>query len=139
MYTLSKGPSKIVTNSRRGPSKQIESLETWDSKKRALCEPASMSSGFNSPRPVFNVKKNCMRPNNIPHEPPSPQHEEIVRYLTDSWNRVCEEMDMSVGNQKDAPFFYKEKTPNPQLAGFKPFDLEVHWGKRTLQKLTGSS
>ncbi|XP_067672749.1 MAPK regulated corepressor interacting protein 2-like [Haliotis asinina] len=135
MYALSRGPSKIVASTRRGPPKQLDSLESRDiSSKRAPGEPV-----MSSPKPVFNVngkRAHVNRSNSAPQEPISQQHEDIVKYLNDAWNKVRHELEVGKKSEREnAPLWYKERNPNPRLQGFKAFDLEEFWGKRTLEKL----
>ncbi|XP_033738910.1 MAPK regulated corepressor interacting protein 2-like isoform X2 [Pecten maximus] len=147
MYALSRGPRKIVASTRRGPATQLDNLEIKDTEK----EP---SNGviMSSPRPYFNphaVRRgggNFQRPQNANgsqlETSSQIQHEELVRFVMQSWSKVKNEMEMSSrnSNQRDGgPVVYKDKMHNPSLQGFEPFDLASYWGTRTMQKITGSS
>ncbi|KAK3590951.1 hypothetical protein CHS0354_034523 [Potamilus streckersoni] len=131
MYALTNRPNKFIANSRIGAPKNLNGLETRDNEKQS-------SVGMSSPKPVFNGRKFIPnRQSSVPQEPVSPQHEEIVRYLSEAWNKVTYELDASARHQQEAgPVVYREKQPNPILKDFKPFDLEDFWGKRILHKLT---
>ncbi|XP_045211505.1 MAPK regulated corepressor interacting protein 2-like [Mercenaria mercenaria] len=138
MYALPSRPSKIVANARIGPSKTLNNLEiARDTEKQQLTQTAV---GMSSPKPVFNGNRTRypMRQNSNPQQPQySAQHEEMVRYLSDTWNRVNHELER---NQREGgPIVYREKNPNPRLNDFKPFDLEQFWGDRYMQQVTGST
>ncbi|XP_060076083.1 MAPK regulated corepressor interacting protein 2-like [Ylistrum balloti] len=145
MYALSRGPSKIVASTRRGPATQLDNLEIKDTEKEH-------SNGviMSSPRPYFNhhaVRRGggFQRPHNTngSQETTSQvQHEELVRFVMQSWSKVRSEMETSArnSNQRDGgPVVYKDKMHNPSLQSFEPFDLATYWGTRTMQKITGSS
>ncbi|XP_060553667.1 mapk-regulated corepressor-interacting protein 1-like isoform X2 [Ruditapes philippinarum] len=141
MYALPSRPNKIVANARIGPSKTLNNLEiSRDTEKQQLSHD---TVGMSSPKPVFNGNRNRsypnpMRQNSNPQQPQyTAQHEEFVRILSDSWNRVNHELER---NQREGgPIVYREKNPNPMLNGFKPFDLEQFWGDRYMQQVTGST
>ncbi|XP_069124769.1 MAPK regulated corepressor interacting protein 2-like [Argopecten irradians] len=146
MYALSRGPSKIVASTRRGPATQLDNLEIKDTEK----EP---SNGviMSSPRPYFNHNSlrrgggNFQRAhstNGAQETSTQLQHDELVRFVMHSWSKVRNEIETSSrnSNQRDVgPVIYKDKIHNPSLQGFEPFDLASYWGTRTMQKITGSS
>ncbi|RZF36759.1 hypothetical protein LSTR_LSTR005072 [Laodelphax striatellus] len=66
----------------------------------------------------------------------SPQHEELIKYICDSWNKVCREMQQSGPGSPQVGYYHE---PNHQLKDFKPFDLEAWWGKRLVQNITQNS
>lgn len=186
MYTNASRRSKnIITNS-RGPHNSLDHIEgRGDSNtttKRttvghhttamrytarqfhsaAALHEKECSQTLNSPKSVFNGKRpvsSVHRPNSYSSDPQSPQHEEIVKYLTDAWNRVTHDMESRHprdnkawnrvthdvdnrhprGNKGSTPTWYKEKSPNPQVENFKPFDLEKWHGQRTIEKIRGTT
>ncbi|CAD7081474.1 unnamed protein product [Hermetia illucens] len=90
MYTVSKGPSKIVAKTRRGLSQNYEKLETIKAMGKKSGESGSAEE-YNVPRPVFQTSKRATvhyRHNQVEEETLSPQHEEIVKYINESWNMV---------------------------------------------------
>ncbi|XP_013414886.1 MAPK regulated corepressor interacting protein 2 [Lingula anatina] len=137
MYALTRGSTKISTHPRRGPTQLIDRVESRDLAKREPSGPAPMTS----PRPLFNDKKTAVvRPvTRMAPEPVTPHHEDNVKFLLQAWQQVQREIEMSQKSGKDGPIFYQEKTPNPKLSDFEPFDLESWWGKRTLEKIHQSS
>ncbi|XP_029639416.1 uncharacterized protein LOC115214358 isoform X1 [Octopus sinensis] len=113
-----------------------------------------------SQKSVFNGKRavSVHRQNSYPSESQS-QHDDIVKYLTDSWNKVVSEPDSRHPRDNKAwsrfshdmdnrhqriikssnPTWYKEKCPNPQMENFKPFDLDKWCNQRTLEKPRGTT
>ncbi|EDW70583.1 MAPK regulated corepressor interacting protein 2 [Drosophila novamexicana] len=95
MYTVNKGPSKIVAKTRRGLPQNFEKFESI---KESGKKHGSISSSFdlnspeknkNIPRPVFQqsfASKRIAPTKLIEDEVITPQHEEIIRYINDSWN-----------------------------------------------------
>jgi len=147
MYTVIEGPSKIAAKARRGLPQNIDRLETFRESKKSHDEGEIHSS----PKPIFqpvNGKKNhsfrsqhsILRNHN---EVISPQHEEIIRYIYDSWTNVCKENEEHsiLPEKKINPskvVVYEEAEPNIVLQDFKPFDLESWWGKRLFNNITKS-
>ncbi|XP_071447370.1 MAPK regulated corepressor interacting protein 2-like [Hetaerina americana] len=73
----------------------------------------------------------------------SPQHEELIKYIYESWNKVSREADIGQNgsnSSKGMPSvsYYEPREPNPQLKDFKAFDLEAWWGQRVVQSITGT-
>lgn len=142
MYTVSRGPSRIINRTRRDLTQKLENLEAVN--KRSDQQHSNMST----PRPVFqSVGGNNKggRSNNgrvQPHDVISPQHEELIRFFNESWGRVCKELEMGRQNGHDPRgsgiAYYQENSEHPALQDFKPFDLEAWWGKRLYQNLTQS-
>lgn len=61
----------------------------------------------------------------------TPEHREIVTFVTSGWEVVKSEIEQGSGKVK----YYQELT-NPRLSGFQPFDLDAWWGKRLYNSLT---
>uniref|UniRef100_A0A9J8BKQ5 MAPK regulated corepressor interacting protein 1 n=2 Tax=Cyprinus carpio TaxID=7962 RepID=A0A9J8BKQ5_CYPCA len=55
----------------------------------------------------------------------TPAHEENVRFIHYTWQRVMREMQTCQGreNNNQGPQKYVERTPNPALSSFTPVDL----------------
>ncbi|KAK9701616.1 FAM195 family [Popillia japonica] len=138
MYNV-KGPSKIVAKTaRRGLSQNIETLR--DHSKSKSIEPEDNDAVNGPPKPVFqNVSKksNQQRAQDLI----TPQHEEIIKYINESWNSIYTEIkhanDSPYYREKQTILFYKDD-PCPSLQNFKPFDLEAWWGKRLYTYITNS-
>ncbi|KPJ02107.1 PREDICTED: uncharacterized protein LOC106121500 [Papilio xuthus] len=59
------------------------------------------------------------------------QHDDLINYIYDSWNKVTRELER--GNE-DARYYQEVLAPR-QLANFRPFNLEEWWGRRLVQTI----
>ncbi|XP_034831427.1 putative uncharacterized protein DDB_G0267716 isoform X2 [Maniola hyperantus] len=59
------------------------------------------------------------------------QHDDIVNYIFDSWNKVTRELERG---SEDARYYQEVLAPR-QLANFRPFNLEDWWGCRMMQTI----
>ncbi|KAI9588778.1 hypothetical protein GQX74_004623 [Glossina fuscipes] len=82
MYTVSKGPSKIVAKTRRGLSQNFEKFETIKESSRRNNDSNSPEKNV-VPRPVFQTKKFYTHTKIVEEEAITPQHEEIIKYIND--------------------------------------------------------
>ncbi|KAI4472205.1 fam195 family [Holotrichia oblita] len=124
MYNV-KGPSKIVAKTARRGFYPFFNMENWN------------CSG--PPKPIFqNVSKKSNQQR--AQDSITPQHEEIIKYINESWNSIYSE----VKHANDSPYYREKQTiyykddPCPSLQNFKPFDLEAWWGKRLYTYITNS-
>jgi len=143
MYTVTKGHSKIATKTRRGYSTQkIDSPENHREvrKNNDLEQVAEMSS----PKPTFHQVNGKQKSNSqrVPTEI-NPHHEDIVRYISEDWNRVYREYELNKQQPTEGlrgipvvKYYQDKSTSKPLLQNFKPFDLESWWGQRLYHKLT---
>lgn len=162
MYTVSKGPSKLVAKARGGMS---QNYEKYESNAKKLSD-NSLSCG---PKPVFQQTKKSYNhqthhnghvrglnsgflsnTNGADDEIISPQHDELVKYVRDSWNSLVQQDDnkTSVVSTKSngsnhsntsvtpSNMFYYNQPPSPVLSDFEPFDLESWWGRRIYKNIT---
>ncbi|XP_022904098.1 mapk-regulated corepressor-interacting protein 1-like [Onthophagus taurus] len=137
MYNV-KGPSKIVAKTTRRGIQNLDGFRDYTkSKVNAVGEV------INDSKPIFqNVSKKThndtrtFRHNEVII---TPQHEELIFFINDSWNSVYSEINSSenVSLTGKQTCYYKED-PSPQLENFKPFDLEGWWGKRLFNYITNS-
>ncbi|KAH8380094.1 hypothetical protein KR009_008903 [Drosophila setifemur] len=93
MYTINKGPSKIVAKTRRGLAQNFEKFESIkeSSRRNGSFDLNSPEEHNNIPRPVFQqsfASKRIAPTKLIEDEVITPQHEEIIRYINDSWNML---------------------------------------------------
>lgn len=135
---------------------------------------------INVAKPVFQQyrRSNSNRSNNLykngvriacfkdeePQPVLSPQYEELIQYISDSWNVLSSEHDESseVGSSlnrtststasasnscrngrngfkaKKKVIVYHNDPPSPALEDFGPFDLESWWGRRLFNNITKS-
>lgn len=76
---------------------------------------------------------------------PSSQHDDLIKFICDSWNKVSREFEHfnqnGSENSKGGPsvIYYAEQDPNPLLKDFEPFDLEAWWGKRVVENIHNAS
>ncbi|XP_001353155.2 uncharacterized protein [Drosophila pseudoobscura] len=173
MYTINKGPSKIVAKTRRGLAQNFEKFESIkeSSRKNGSFDLNSPPEEHNNiPRPFFqqSASKRITPTKLIEDEVITPQHEEIIRYINDSWNMLvapnpydsstsakpCEKPVADANNNNatnpveciiaNKPFPTSASAavwvepPSPALQDFKPFDLESWWGRRLFQNITKS-
>ncbi|CAH0546416.1 unnamed protein product [Brassicogethes aeneus] len=136
MYNV-KGPSKIVAKTtRRGPPQNIDNFR--DHNKNKIMDSEQPNNG-NVSKPIFHKKYST---NNSQHEVITPHHEEIIKYINESWNSVYSELETShaerSGNNNNHIVTYFQEEPSSSLQDFKPFDLESWWGKRLYAYITSS-
>uniref|UniRef100_A0A0A9YRV3 Protein FAM195A n=1 Tax=Lygus hesperus TaxID=30085 RepID=A0A0A9YRV3_LYGHE len=137
MYTVAKAPIKIVTKTRRGINQNIENLR--DTKKNHE-ENGDLSSSDPKPyfQPTNGKKSHSLR---TQQEAISPQHEELIKYIYESWNSVCQESEEENAEEKNGSskvVYYHIAEPSSELKDFTPFDLESWWGKRLFNTITKS-
>ncbi|PBC31598.1 MAPK regulated corepressor interacting protein 2 isoform X2 [Apis cerana] len=148
MYTVSKGPSKIVAKTRRGISQNLERLETLRDLTRKADPDDDHEITRHVPKPVFhmNGKSKFSSQRHQIQEVITPQHEELIKFVYESWNQVntrqrSESSDGSDCSEPSSPntiVYYNDGEPNDTLQDFKPFDLESWWGKRLFNNITKS-
>ncbi|XP_013119302.1 uncharacterized protein LOC106096206 [Stomoxys calcitrans] len=162
MYTVSKGPSKIVAKTRRGLSQNFEKFETIKESGRRNND-ANSPENLSVPKPVFQTKK-ISHPKIVEEEVLTPQHEEIIKYINDSWNIIVAHnpydrtpantvvpttdannnstaaslIKSTTSSAQTASSIYCVEPPSPVLSDFKPFDLESWWGRRLFNNITKS-
>ncbi|KAG5885204.1 hypothetical protein JTB14_012228 [Gonioctena quinquepunctata] len=139
MYNI-KTPRKIVAKTtRRGITQNIDNFRDYKNKTIENDE----SDMKNVPKPTFHKKTSpvVQRSKHL-----SPQHEEIIHFINDSWNSVCAELDQentdsdetNSSPHREQTICYYEDEPCIALQEFKPFDLESWWGKRLYAYVTNS-
>ncbi|XP_076170006.1 MAPK regulated corepressor interacting protein 2 isoform X2 [Ptiloglossa arizonensis] len=148
MYTVSKGPSKIVAKTRRGISQNLERLETLRDLTRKADPDDDHEITRNVPKPVFhmNGKSKLSSQRHQLQEVITPQHEELIKFVYESWNQVntrqrsesSDGSDCSENSNPHSIVYYNDGEPNDTLQDFKPFDLESWWGKRLFNNITKS-
>lgn len=139
MYNI-KGPSKMVAKSaRRGISQNVDNFKHCKSLDNNDNELTNVS------KPVFHntCKRNIL--NQQEHSMQiTPQHEEIINYIQDSWTLVRSDLDETCSKKSNnncdgnCTVFFYEDDPCPHLQDFKPFDLENWWGQRLFHSITNS-
>lgn len=141
MYTITRGPSKLVTQRRTGPTQQIESKFS-DLKLK----PTSwLLSNSPPPKIVFN-RLNGKRYHDAatqktasPAEGSTPAHEENVRFVYEAWQEVEQKLGDGESADSQGSIQYTEKTPSAAMKNFVPIDLEEWWAQRFLANIANLS
>lgn len=150
MYTVAKGPTVILQKTRRaGLAKSLDSNTPSDTGSRereqreqrvgaASQDRDRQDSGEyrnnreQTSRIIFQpVKMRNNQRRRVQAESLSPEHRELVTFVTEGWVRVKREMDQGEG--KVAVY---QDSSNPRLEQFEPFDLDAWWGRKLYQNLT---
>ncbi|XP_064180840.1 MAPK regulated corepressor interacting protein 2-like [Anguilla rostrata] len=147
MYTITRGPSKLVTQRRTGPTQQIEN-KINDLKHKQTPWP---DANFPAPKLVFN-RLNGKRY----HTPPAPQvdrqtecftaaHEENVKFVYEAWQEVEQQLgsggqcENGHQEQRQSLVQYSEKSSSPAMKNFVPIDLDEWWAQRFLANIANLS
>ncbi|XP_062845630.1 MAPK regulated corepressor interacting protein 2 [Trichomycterus rosablanca] len=143
MYTITRGPSKLVTQRRTGPTQQAVESKSTDPKHRRThwLDPSSPA-----PKIVFqrlNAKR-LLRSTSPKEENAAegftPAHEENVHFVYEAWQEV--EQKLGDGEQPEnakRPVQYAERNPSPGMKNFVPIDLEEWWAQRFLATVVNPS
>uniref|UniRef100_W5M4F3 MAPK regulated corepressor interacting protein 2 n=1 Tax=Lepisosteus oculatus TaxID=7918 RepID=W5M4F3_LEPOC len=157
MYTITRGPSKLVTQRRTGPTQQIENKINDLKHKQAHWSAAQLhlnttkyfspphSPSSPAPKLVFNRLNGKKTPTLTPQtdsqgEGYTPAHEENVKFVYEAWQDV--EQRMGDGRQAEngqGPVQYTEKSPSPSTKNFVPIDLDEWWAQRFLANIVNLS
>lgn len=65
-----------------------------------------------------------------PEKPSYAQHDDLIKYIFDSWNRISQEVERSTNN---TAVYYQEQE-NQNLKDFEPFDLEAYCNRHDPHK-----
>ncbi|XP_061534466.1 MAPK regulated corepressor interacting protein 2 isoform X2 [Phycodurus eques] len=139
MYTISRGPSKLVTQRRTtGPTQQIESKFA----ELKLKPTTWLTSNTPPPKIVFNRLNGkryhtaSTRKLDSPAEGFTPAHEENVKFVYEAWREVEQKLgDDGESRGSWGPVQFTEKTPNAVMTNFVPIDLEEWWAQRFLANI----
>ncbi|XP_074867110.1 MAPK regulated corepressor interacting protein 2 isoform X2 [Carettochelys insculpta] len=137
MYTITRGPSKLATQRRTGPTQQVENKAAEGRGAWPPCSP--------TPKLVFN-RVNGKRSPATTQPPASAEesytlaHEENVRFVYEAWQQVERQLEGSrPGESGRGPVQYTEKVPSPALTNFVPIDLEEWWAQQFLAEIENGS
>lgn len=137
MYTVTRGPSKLVTQRRTAPTQHTES-KTADSKHK---QAHWFSTNYPAPKIVFHRLNGKRRhkpsvTKAAPREGFTPEHEENVKFVLEAWKEVEQRMgDGHPPESSRGPVQYTEKTSSPLMKNFVPIDLEEWWAQRFLANI----
>ncbi|XP_028710417.1 MAPK regulated corepressor interacting protein 2 isoform X2 [Peromyscus leucopus] len=160
MYTITKGPSKLVAQRRTGPTQQqVESRLGELLKCRQPAPPTALPAreqpsaqpqgpwplASPGPRLVFN-RVNGRRPLTTSPSLEGSQetytlaHEENVRFVSEAWQQVERQLDGGPADKSGPrPVQYVESSPDPRLQNFVPIDLDEWWAQQFLARITNCS
>ncbi|CAL1601787.1 unnamed protein product [Knipowitschia caucasica] len=138
MYTITRGPSKLVTQRRTGPTQQVESKFS-DLKLK----PTSWLTSNYPPSNIVFHRLNGKRYNGAaPHksdgsaESFTPAHEENVKFVFEAWQDVEQKLENGADvTDHKGPVQYAERTPSAAMKNFVPIDLEEWWAQRFLANI----
>ncbi|XP_034043326.1 MAPK regulated corepressor interacting protein 2 [Thalassophryne amazonica] len=142
MYTITRGPSKLVTQRRTGPTQQI------DNKFNDLkVKPTSwLTSNCPPPKIVFSrlngkhYRAAATHPSDCRAEGFTPAHEENVRFVYEAWQEVEQQLRGSGESAEcQGPIQYTEKNSSAIMKNFVPIDLEEWWAQRFLANINSLS
>ncbi|XP_029294019.1 MAPK regulated corepressor interacting protein 2-like isoform X1 [Cottoperca gobio] len=135
MYTITRGPSKLATQRRTGPTQQLDNkINDFKHKQTSWSMP-----DLPAPKIVFN------RPNGKKYHHPAPAlpadhqqeesftpaHEENVKFVYDAWQEVVQQDP----EEAQGAVHYKETIPSPHVNNFVPIDLDEWWAQRFLANI----
>nr|XP_020477791.1 MAPK regulated corepressor interacting protein 2-like [Monopterus albus] len=141
MYTITRGPSKLVTQRRTGPTQQLDNkINDFKHKQTSWGMP-----DLPAPKIVFNRlnSKKYQHPaaalpaDNQWEESFTPAHEENVKFVYEAWQEVLQQ-EQGPSQGRDEPqraVHYKETTPSPHINDFVPIDLDEWWAQRFLANI----
>ncbi|CAB1420250.1 unnamed protein product [Pleuronectes platessa] len=141
MYTITRGPSKLATQRRTGPTQQLENkINDFKHKQTSWNLPE-----LPAPKIVFN------RPNGKKYHHPAPAlpaddhqeetssaaHEENVKFLYEAWQEVEQQQQEQQHRPEEtqAAVHFKETTAGPHIDNFVPIDLDEWWAQRFLANI----
>ncbi|XP_065162663.1 uncharacterized protein [Atheta coriaria] len=84
----------------------------------------------NNRRPPSNTN-NLNRVPSI-EKPTCAQHDDLIKYICESWNKISQEADKS-SNSSTIKYYCEQESHMPK--DFEPFNLEAYWGRKEVQKL----
>ncbi|KAM9780146.1 MAPK regulated corepressor interacting protein 2-like [Neosynchiropus ocellatus] len=126
MYTIAKGPSKLVTQRRTGPSQQIDNkINDFKHKQTSwnildLPAPKIVFNRLNGKK--YHQPAPALTPELQREETFTPAHEENVKFVYEAWQDVAQ-----------TTVHYQDSTPGPN--DFQPIDLDEWWAQRFLANI----
>ncbi|KAJ0001389.1 hypothetical protein NQD34_006409 [Periophthalmus magnuspinnatus] len=142
MYTITRGPSKLVTQRRTGntgPTQQLDN-KINDFKHK---QTSSSMPDLPAPKIVFNRlngKKyhhpaQALNTDNQQQDSFTPAHEDNVRFVYEAWQEVVDNCSTQAAEVAQMPIQYEEETPSPHMKNFVPIDLDEWWAQRFLANI----
>jgi len=137
MYTITRGPSKLATQRRTGPTQVDSKINDFKHKQTPW-----VVSDIPSPKLVFNRlngKKHHPSPSCLTDAQPdhlTAAHEENARFAYEAWQEVVQQDGSNQESQEvKRPVHYTETNPSPHMKDFVPLDLDEWWAQRFLANI----
>ncbi|KAF7660697.1 hypothetical protein LDENG_00277470 [Lucifuga dentata] len=144
MYTITRGPSKLVTQRRTGPTQQLDNkINDFKHKQTSWCLP-----DLPAPQIVFTRLNGKKYHHPAPplqtdqqEESFTPAHEENVKFVYEAWQEVMEQVEQVEQGPGQEPegvqgvVHYKDSSSNPHMDNFVPIDLDEWWAQRFLANI----
>ncbi|XP_077474268.1 MAPK regulated corepressor interacting protein 2-like [Stigmatopora argus] len=138
MYTITRGPSKLVTQRRTGPTQPLDNkINDFKHKQTTWSLP-----DLAAPKIVFN------RANGKKHQQPAERqqdgestaaHEDNVKFVYEAWQEVVQHEQAKVRSPDDETVgltvHYKDVAPSCHMDDFVPIDLDEWWAQRFLANI----
>ncbi|XP_044037072.1 MAPK regulated corepressor interacting protein 2-like [Siniperca chuatsi] len=143
MYTITRGPSKLVTQRRTGPTQQLDNkINDFKHKQTSWSMPdlPAPKIVFNRPNgKKYHHPAQALPADNQQDESFTPAHKENVKFVYEAWQEVMQqEQEQGPGQgPEEAPgaVHYKETTPSPHMDHFVSIDLDEWWAQRFLANI----
>ncbi|XP_049417360.1 MAPK regulated corepressor interacting protein 2-like [Epinephelus fuscoguttatus] len=137
MYTITRGPSKLVTQRRTGPTQQLDNkINDFKHKQTSWSIPDLPAPKIVFSRPngkKYHHSAPALPADNQQEESFSAAHEENVKFVCDAWQEVVQQEQGPAEDQ--GAVHYKETTPSPHMDNFVPIDLDEWWAQRFLANI----
>ncbi|CAL8304610.1 unnamed protein product [Merluccius merluccius] len=143
MYTITRGPSKLATQRRTGPTQQIDNqINEFKHKQTSWSLPA-----LPAPKIVFNRLSGkkyqqaapVLQVDRRPEDSLTPAHEDNVTFVHSAWQEVVQQLEEGPSpgpHGVQGPILYKESDqPCPHMDNFMPIDLDEWWAQRFLANI----
>ncbi|KAM4597847.1 MAPK regulated corepressor interacting protein 2-like [Polymixia lowei] len=143
MYTITRGPSKLVTQRRTGPTQQIENkINDFKHKQTSWSMP-----DLPAPKIVFNRLNGkkyhhpapALQADSPEEDSFTPAHQENVKFVCEAWQEVVQQVEEGPSRGPPegprGPVHYKESSPGPHMDDFVPIDLDEWWAQRFLANI----
>ncbi|KAM9392056.1 MAPK regulated corepressor interacting protein 2-like [Pholidichthys leucotaenia] len=135
MYTITKGPSKLVTQRRTGPTQQLDSKISDFKHKQTSWNMPDLSS----PKIVFNRLNGKkpglpapLLPEHRHHEESfTAAHQENVKFVSEAWQGVVQQENGAT----QTAVHYRETETGSHMDNFVPLDLDEWWAQRFLANI----
>ncbi|XP_061702697.1 MAPK regulated corepressor interacting protein 2-like [Syngnathoides biaculeatus] len=136
MYTITRGPSKLVTQRRTGPTQPLDNkINDFKHKQTTWSLP-----DLPAPKIVFNRpngKKYHQPSSGVPADPQqrgesTAAHEDNVKFVYEAWQETIHHVRENV---RGTAVRYQDDTPNHRMDDFVPIDLDEWWAQRFLANI----